>query len=106
MVAIDEAGEVVGHLGLERPDLGPVAESSDAAVAPAHRHRNLLERLRALAEEEAGRLGLQGLVGYPVTTHPFSQRMEEAVGGRLCGVVLGQLPGSTSFTGIATAPAH
>ena len=106
IVAIDEAGEVVGHLGLERPDLGPIAESSDAVVAPAHRHRHLLERLRALAEEEASRLGLQGLVGYPVTTHPFSQRMEEAVGGRLCGVVLGQLPGSTSFTGIATAPTH
>ena len=104
LVALDEAGAIVGHLGLERPDLGPVAESSDAAVAPAHRHRHLLERLHALAEEEARRIGLQGLVAYPVTTHPFSQRMDEAVGSHLCGVVLGQLPRSTTFKGITTEP--
>ena len=104
LVALDEAGAVVGHLGLERPDLGATAESSDAAVAPAHRHRHLLERLRGLAEDEARGLGLEGLIGYPVTTHPFSQRMDETVGSRLCGVVLGQLPRSTSFTGITTEP--
>jgi hypothetical protein len=106
VVALDEVGAVVGHLGLERPDLGPIAESSDAAVAPAHRHRHLLERLRVFAEEEGSRLGLQGLVGYPVTTHPFSQRMEETVGGRLCAVVLGQLPRSTGFKGIKSAPTN
>src|SRR5262249_11149389 len=81
-----------------------IAESSDAAVAPAHRHRHLLERLRAFAEDEARAIGLQGLVGYPVTTHPFSQRMDEAIGARLCGVVLGQLPSSTAFKGITTEP--
>src|SRR5262249_58797998 len=88
----------------ERTGLGAIAESSDAAVAPAHRHRHLLERLRGLAEEEARGLGIQGLVGYPVTTHPFSQRMDEAIGARLCGVVLGQLPRSTTFKGITTQP--
>ena len=106
IVALDEAGAIVGHLGLERPELGAIAESSDAAVAPAHRHRHLLERLRAFAEDEARGIGLEGLVGYPVTTHPFSQRMDEAVGAHLCGVVLGQLPRSTSFKGIATEPIH
>jgi hypothetical protein len=105
LVALDEAGAIVGHLGLERPDLGLIAESSDAAVAPAHRHRHLLERLRALAEEEARGIGLQGLVGYPVTTHVFSQRMDEAIGAHLCGVVLGQLPRSTTFKGITTEAA-
>jgi serine/threonine-protein kinase RsbW len=104
IVAVDEAGGVVGHLGLERPDLGPVAESSDAVVAPAHRHRHLLERLRGFAEEEGSRLGLQGIVAYPVTAHPFSQRMEETIGGKLCAVALGQLPRTTTFTGIATTP--
>src|SRR5262249_2687253 len=49
-------------------------------------------------------LGLEGLVGYSVTTHPFSQQMEEHVGAHLCAVVLGQLPRSTRFTGIATVP--
>src|SRR5262249_24458274 len=105
LVALDETGAIVGHLGLERPHLGPVAESSRAAGAPAPPHRQLLERLRALAEEEARGIGLQGLVGYPVTSHPFSQRMDEAAGAHLCGVVLGQLPRSTSFKGITTEPA-
>jgi hypothetical protein len=104
LVALDEAGDIVGHLGLERPDLSAIAESSDAAVAPAHRHRHLLDRLRVCAEDAARGIGLQGLVGYPVTTHPFSQQMDEACGSRLCGVVLGQLPQATSFTGITTAP--
>jgi hypothetical protein len=104
IVALDDAGGIVGHLGLERPELGAIAESSDAAVAPAHRHRHLLERLRVCAEDEARGVGLQGLVGYPVTTHPFSQRMDEANGARLCGVVLGQLPRSTTFKGITSEP--
>jgi hypothetical protein len=104
IVALDEAGTVVGHLGLERPDLGPIAESSDAAVVPAHRHQHLLQGLRVCAEAEGSRLGLEGLLGYSVTTHPFSQRMEEHVGSHLCAVVLGQLPRSTRFMGIASAP--
>src|SRR5262245_12685177 len=104
IVALDEAGTVVGHLGLERPDLGPIAESSDAAIVPAHRHRHLLQRLRVFAEAEGSRVGVEGLVGYSVTTHPFSQQMEEHIGAHLCAVVLGQLPRSTRFAGIATAP--
>lgn len=101
VVAVDEAGAVVGHLALERPDLGPVAESGQAVVAPAHRGRHLLERLRAFAEDEARRIGLDGIVGYPVTTHVFSQRMEESIGAHLCGVALGQVPQSITFKAIA-----
>jgi hypothetical protein len=103
-VAVDEAGAVVGHLALERPDLGPIAESGQAVVAPAHRGRHLLERLRTFAEEQAQRIGLAGLVGYPVTTHVFSQRMEESIGAQLCGVALGQMPRSITFKAIATEP--
>ena len=104
VVAVDEAGAVVGHLALERPDLGPIAESGQAVVAPAHRGRHLLERLRTFAEEQAQRIGLSGLVGYPVTTHVFSQRMEESIGAQLCGVALGQMPRSTTFKAIETEP--
>ena len=104
IVAVDEADAVVGHLALERPDLGPVAESGQAVVAPAHRGRHLLERLRGFAEEEARRIGLTGIVGYPVTTHVFSQRMEESIGAHLCGVALAQMPRSTTFKAIATEP--
>jgi anti-sigma regulatory factor (Ser/Thr protein kinase) len=104
VVAVDEAGAVVGHLALERPDLGPVAESGQAVVAPAHRGRHLLERLHTFAEDEARRLGLDGIVGYPVTTHVFSQKMEESIGAHLCGVALGQEPASVTFKEIVGKP--
>lgn len=104
IVAVDEAGAVVGHLALERPDLGPVAESGQAVVSPAHRGRHLLERLRDFAEQEARRIGLEGIVGYPVTTHVFSQKMEESIGAHLCGVALGQVPESLTFKEIADEP--
>src|SRR5206468_6395203 len=104
IIAVDEPDAVVGHLALERPDHGPLAESGQAVVAPAHRGRHLLERLRTFAEEEARRIGLAGIVGYPVTTHVFSQRMEESIGAHLCGVALGQMPRSTTFKEIAAEP--
>ena len=104
IVAVDEAGQVVGHLALERPDLGPVAESGQAVVSPAHRGRHLLERMRAFLEEEAQRLGLKGIAGYPVTSHVFSQRMEEEVKAHACGVALGSMPRSTTFKKITTEP--
>jgi hypothetical protein len=85
---------VVGHYALERPQLGAVAESSDALVLPEHRHHHLLEEMRVLLRQEALRLGLIGLVGYPVTNHVFSQRAEEHFGAHPCGVSLGLWPRS------------
>jgi hypothetical protein len=94
IVALDAAGLVVGHYALERPDLGAIAESSDAIVRPEHRHHHLLEQMRVLLREEAVRLGLTGLVGYPVTNHVFSQKAEEHFGAHSCAVALGLWPRS------------
>jgi hypothetical protein len=94
VVALDAAGRVVGHCALERPDLGAVAEASDAIVLPQHRHHHLLEQMMLLLREEATRLGLAGLVAYPVTNHVFSQDAEEHAGGHPCGVALGLWPRS------------
>src|SRR5262245_56274571 len=58
ILALDSAGQVVGHYALERPDLIPVAEASDAIVLPEHRHHHLMEEMRILLREEAVRLGL------------------------------------------------
>jgi hypothetical protein len=93
VVALD-AGQVIGHYALERPDLGAVAEASDAIVAMEYRHHHLLEAMRPLLREEAKRLGLTGLVGYPVTNHLFSQKAEEHFGSYPCGVALGLWPRS------------
>jgi anti-sigma regulatory factor (Ser/Thr protein kinase) len=104
IVAVDEAGEVVGHYALERPDLGPIAETGQAVVSPAHRGRKLLERMRTFLEEEAGRLGLVGVYGQPVTSHTFSQRVEEDYQAHVCGVSLGHSPRSVTFKGIRSEP--
>jgi hypothetical protein len=94
IVALDSLGQVVGHYALERPDLGAVAEASDAIVAPECRHHHLLEEMRPLLRAQAKRLGLTGLVGYPVTNHLFSQKAEEHFGSHPCGVALGLWPRS------------
>jgi hypothetical protein len=92
IVALDSAGQVVGHYALERPKLSAVAEASAAVVLPEHRHHHLMEQMRLLLREEAIRLGLAGLVGYPVTNHVFSQDAEEHFGAHPCGVALGLWP--------------
>jgi hypothetical protein len=92
IVALDSDGQVVGHYALERPHGALVAEASDAIVMPEHRHRHLLEQMRVLVRAEAIRLGLMGLVGYPVTNHVFSQDAEEHFGSHPCGVALGLWP--------------
>jgi hypothetical protein len=94
VVAVDPSRQVIGHYALERPDLGAVAEASDAIVAVGYRHHHLLENMRPLLREEAKRLGLTGLVGYPVTNHLFSQKAEEHFGSYPCGVALGLWPRS------------
>jgi hypothetical protein len=88
------ADEVVGHYALERPNLGAVAEASDAVVHPEYRHHHLMEQMRLVLRREAERLGLTGLVGYPVTNHLFSQKADEHIGAHPCGVALGLWPSS------------
>jgi hypothetical protein len=92
VVALDGSGQVVGHYALERPPQGAVAEASDALVLPEHRHHHLMEEMRIRLREEAIRLGLVGLAGYAVTNHVFSQRADEHIGARPCGVALGLWP--------------
>jgi hypothetical protein len=94
VVAVNAAGNVIGHYALERPHLEAVAEASDAIVQPDYRHHNLLEQMRLLLREEAIRDGLTGIVGYGVTNHVFSQKAEEHFGAHPCGVALGLWPSS------------
>jgi hypothetical protein len=94
VIALDAADEVVGHYALERPHLGAVAEASDPVVRPECRHHHLMEQMRLLLRREAERIGLTGLVGYPVTNHLFSQKSDEHIGAHPCGVALGLWPSS------------
>ena len=97
VVALDGEGRVVGYYALERPRLGPVAESGQAVVAPGHRGRRLMERMRTCLEQEALGAGLVGLFGQPVTSHTFSQKVNEDFGSTACGVTLGLVPRSFTY---------
>lgn len=91
-VSIGPCGSIVGHYGLERPNLGRIAETGEALVLPEHRHHALMESMRALLEERAREVGLAGLYGNVVTNHVFSQRVVERFGELPTAVNLGWSP--------------
>jgi anti-sigma regulatory factor (Ser/Thr protein kinase) len=93
-------GEVVGHYALERPGLTRVAERGMAVVAPAHRGRDLMGRMRTFIEDEAHRLGLVGVYSVAVTKHVYSQKVNDAWGSAVCGVFLGGGPATQVFKGL------
>jgi GNAT superfamily N-acetyltransferase len=88
VVALADNGEIVGHAGVERPDLGPLAELGQLAVAPAHRGQGLRKRMGDLLQEEIQRLGLIGLFGEAVTIHTVSQEGSESRGLHVTGIKL------------------
>jgi anti-sigma regulatory factor (Ser/Thr protein kinase) len=103
-VTLDESGNVVGHYALKSIGPEPVMESGQAVVAPAHRSRKLMERMRTFLEEEGKRVGLVGIFGEPVTSHTFSQRTIESFGSCPCGLSLGLVPRSINFKKICSEP--
>jgi hypothetical protein len=93
-VARDGAGEVIGHVALEREPGGQVAERGEAVVLKAHRGQHLLERMTERLTEEAPQHGLVGIYAEPLTIHTFSQRNDERAGMPVCAVLLGANPES------------
>ncbi|HVR45029.1 MAG TPA: GNAT family N-acetyltransferase [Candidatus Binatia bacterium] len=94
IVALASDGEVVGHCALARDHAAPIADLAGAIVLPAHRGRNLLNRMLDRAEAEAAALGLAGYYSEPVTDHPRTQLSSESFGEKACGVTLGEAPRS------------
>ncbi len=99
VVAVAADGEIVGHYALERPNLTRVAERGMAVVAPAHRGRDLMTRMRTFIEEEAVRLGLIGVWSVAVTKHTYSQKVNETFKSDVCGLMLAGGPESQAFRG-------
>ncbi len=92
MVALDAAGEVVGHYALELAPDRPVAEAGEAFVSPLHRGRKLMERMGEQLEADAPGLGLKGIFSEAVTLHPYSQRAAEGFGRTPCGLAINLIP--------------
>ncbi len=94
IVALASDGSVVGHCALARDGDAPIADLAGAIVLPAHRGRNLLNRMLDRAEEEAATLGLAAYYSEPVTDHPRTQLSSESFGEKACGLTLGEAPRS------------
>jgi len=92
IVALAEDGAVVGHCALAREGGSPIADIAGAIVLPAHRGRNLLDRMLEHAEAEAAALGLAAYYSEPVTDHPRTQLSSESFGEKACGLTLGEAP--------------
>lgn len=88
VVAVAGNGEIVGHVGVERHDLGPLAELGQLAVAPAHRGHGLRRLMGDRLQEEIQRLGLTGLFGEAVTLHTISQEGSESRGLHVTAIKL------------------
>ncbi len=94
IIALAGDGGVVGHCALARDGDAPIADVAGAIVLPAHRGRNLLNRMLERAEAEAAALGLAAYYSEPVTDHPRTQISSESFGERACGLTLGEAPRS------------
>lgn len=93
-------GSIAGHYALELNQEGPVAETGQAVVDPAHRGRGLLKQMQAAALEEARRRDLLGWYGDAVAVHTLTQKSNVSSGGHLCGVDLAISPATEVFRGI------
>jgi hypothetical protein len=92
IVAVTSDGDVAGHYALARDGDEPVADACGAIVLPAHRGRDLLNRLRDEAEREAIARGFVAYYSEPVTDHPRTQHASESFGAKACGITLGEAP--------------
>lgn len=98
VVAVTPAGEIVGHLAMNRdtPD-ARVAETGQAAVNPRFRARGLFETLKRSAAEVARAAGICGFYSESVTIHPFTQRGNLTLGAVETGILLSYAPQQISF---------
>jgi len=78
----------VGHVGVMRPNVGPLAELGQLAVAPAHRGQGLRKLMGDRLGEEVRRLGLVGLFGEAVTIHTISQEASDSRGLHVTAIKL------------------
>lgn len=104
VVATTENDQVVGHYALEIGGLGQVAaskplvaETGMAVVHPDHRGQRLMERMRDFIESTAVKHGLLGIFSQPVTSHPFSQQVNDRFGGNPCALSLAFLAPNLTF---------
>jgi anti-sigma regulatory factor (Ser/Thr protein kinase)/predicted N-acetyltransferase YhbS len=101
VVAVTEAGEVIGHCALSGHAGDPVMELAQAVVKPAHRGRGILKELSNLLAREAQQRDLAGLYVVAVTIHPYSQRVALKHGMHESAILLAYAPQHAKMKGFA-----
>ena len=98
VVAVDQNDKLLAHMALKfyHPD-DPVAETGVAFVKPECRQLHIFSQLCAETYKRAAELGLQGIYGRAVTSHPLSQKKLFQDGFINCGIFLGLFPDDVEF---------
>ena len=90
LVALNEAGEVIGHLAYERSHPSDTLVTAGvAAVEPAYRSQGIATRMVPQLLDLARAEGVQSMHCYAVTSHPYSQRLIHSLDFQCCCIVLG-----------------
>ena len=108
VVAVTDAGEIVGHMGLtRREDDGATADAGNTVVDPRYRNRKLAGRLGASLVQLSRDVGLVGFHHYPTTAHPILQKLAVLGGGIETGIMLEFIPAGTQYRELTdVAPKH
>ncbi len=92
IVAVNDAGEVVGHFALMPRPNNKVAEIGVAVVMPRYRGRGIMKKMLTYLMDEARRLSLIALYGNALTIHALSQRANIKFGFHETALQLGWIP--------------
>ena len=102
VIAVEESGDVVGHMGLRLRRADAIAAvAGNTVVDPRRRGDHLAAYLGAALMKLAVETGLVGTHGYPTTAHPVIQKLEVQGGGFETGVLLDYIPAETDYVGIS-----
>lgn len=98
VVAVNEEGDIVAHLGLKFPYPGArIAESAQAAVMPQYRGMHIFEKIKEFSARYAAENGLYGLYSEAVTIHPYTQKGNVSLGAKETGIILAFIPEIAHF---------
>lgn len=98
VVAVNDDGDIVAHLGLKFPYPGArIAESAQAAVMPQYRGMRIFEKMKEFSARYAAENGLYGLYSEAVTIHPYTQKGNVSLGAKETGLILAFIPEIVNF---------
>jgi hypothetical protein len=101
IVGVDPAGEVVGHLALDREEpTAPAGHAGQAVVDPRYRGHHLFTTLKRDLAAWCTEAGLLGMYSEATAAHPYSQAANLELGGHETGFLLGYIPAQVSYTAI------